>query len=231
LQFNRYREELVNELELVKLAENPDPRAPCLLLLDTSSSMSGEPIRALNEGLQTFYHDVMKDELARRRVELAIISFGSGGVRQVQDFVTVDDWTPQALKAGDSTPMGEALRMGLELLRDRKAAYKQAGLQYFRPWVFLITDGEPTDPWEDAAKQLQAEDAAKGLVFFAVGVEKANLAKLSQIAPLNRPPLKLKGLTFADLFLWLSQSQQRVSHSKVGDQLALPPIGWAEVNT
>lgn len=220
----------MNELELVKLAENPDPRAPCLLLLDTSSSMSGKPIKSLNEGIKAFYDDLMKDELARRRVEVAIVSFGSKA-ETIQDFITVDDWTPPSLAASGSTPLGKALETGLELLRKRKDTYKQAGLQYYRPWVFLITDGEPTDSWEAAAKDVRDEDANRGLLFFAVGVENANMKKLAQIAPDERPPLKLKGLHFAELFLWLSQSQQSVSHSKVGDQLALPPIGWAEVNT
>lgn len=221
----------MNELELVKLAENPDPRAPCLLLLDTSASMSGEPIKALNEGLNAFYQDVMKDDLAKRRVEIAIVSFGRDGVSCVQDFVTVDEWTPPKLSAGGSTPLGQALETGLTLLRERKETYKRAGLQYYRPWVFLLTDGEPTDAWEEAAEAVKQEDANKGLLFFAVGVEDANMKKLADIASANRPPLKLKGLHFAELFLWLSQSQQRVSHSKVGDQLALPAIGWAEVST
>jgi uncharacterized protein YegL len=221
----------MNELELVQLAENPDPRAPCLLLLDTSASMSGEPIRALNEGLQTFYRDVLKDELAKRRVEVAIVTFGNNGVQTAQDFVTVDEWTPPTLKSGGSTPLGQALEQGLTLLRNRKDLYKRAGLQYYRPWVFLITDGEPTDTWQDAAQKAQQEDANKGLLFFAVGVEKAKMDTLAQIATPQRPPIKLKGLNFADLFLWLSQSQQRVSHSRVGDQLALPPIGWADVST
>lgn len=221
----------MNELELVKLAENPDPRAPCLLLLDTSASMSGDALNALNEGIKAFHNDVMKDELARRRVELALVSFGYGGVTVAQDFVTVDDWTPQDLKAGGATPMGDAIERGLDSLIARKEMYKAAGLQYYRPWVFLITDGEPTDNWEEAAKRLKAEDDAKGLIFFAVGVEGANMTKLGQIASPTRPPLKLKGLQFSELFLWLSQSQQRVSHSRVGDQLALPAIGWAEVST
>ena len=221
----------MNELELVKLAENPDPRAPCLLLLDTSASMQGEAINALNEGLKAFHNDVMRDELARRRVEIALVGFGYDGVQAQQDFVTVDDWTPTDLKAGGSTPLGSAIDLGLDLLRTRKDMYQQAGLQYYRPWVFLITDGEPTDAWQDAAQRIQDEDDAKGLIFFAVGVENANMKKLTDIASPARPPIKLKGLQFAELFLWLSQSQQKVSHSRVGDQLALPPIGWAEVGT
>lgn len=218
-------------LDLVQLAENPDPRAPCLLLLDTSASMSGEPIRALNDGLATFHKDVMADELARRRVEVGIVAFGRGGVTVEQDFTTVETWTPSTLRAGGSTPMGEALATALELLGKRKEIYKQAGLQYYRPWLFLITDGEPTDRWEEAAQAARDADEGGGLLLFAVGVEGADMARLARIAPPERPPLKLKGLQFAELFMWLSQSQQQVSHSRVGDQLALPPIGWADVTT
>lgn len=221
----------MSDLELVQFAENPDPRAPCLLLLDTSASMSGPPLEALNEGLTAFKDDLMNDELARRRVEVALITFGSGGARVAQEFITVDEWQPPRLEAGGSTPMGEAMRLGLERLQARKELYKRAGTQYFRPWLFLMTDGEPTDRWEEPAQALKREDSQKGLVFFAVGVERANMERLAAIAPPSRPPLKLKGLMFAELFLWLSQSQQRVSHSRVGEQLELPPVGWAEVST
>lgn len=221
----------MSELDLVQLAENPDPRAPCLLLLDTSASMGGEPIRALNEGLQAFRDDLLTDELARRRVEVAIITFGSDGVQTAQEFVTADNWTPPQLQAGGATPLGGALTAGLQLLRERKDMYREAGLQYFRPWVFLITDGEPTDSYEEAARNVRQADADNGLAFFVVAVERANVLKLAEIAPAARPPLKLRGLQFAELFVWLSQSQQRVSHSRVGDQLALPPVGWSEVTS
>lgn len=221
----------MSELDLVQLAENPDPRAPCLLLLDTSASMGGEPIRALNEGLRVFQQDLMQDELARRRVEIALLTFGAGGVREVQNFITVDQWRPPELQAGGSTPMGLALERGLDLLRARKDMYREAGLQYFRPWLFLITDGEPTDQYTEAARLVRQEDSVSGLTFFVVGVERANMDRLAEIASPGRPPLKLRGLQFAELFLWLSQSQQRVSHSRVGEQLALPPVGWSEVST
>ncbi|MEM7734270.1 MAG: VWA domain-containing protein [Deinococcota bacterium] len=223
-------EAVSNELVHVQFADNPDPRVPCLLLLDTSHSMAGEAIAALNEGLQTFKRDIMQDALARRRVEVAIISFGNRGVNLVQDFVTVDDFEPPVLTAGGSTPLGQALEDGLALLRTRKDVYNQAGVQYYRPWVFLITDGAPTDAWQQQAAQIQQEEATRGLSFFCVGVERADMTTLAQIASDKRPPLKLKGLAFNELFLWLSQSHQRVSHSRIGDQVATPAIGWGSVD-
>ena len=61
--------------EAVEFAENPEPRCPCVLLLDTSSSMQGLPIDALNQGLRTFKDELMKDPLASRRVEVAVVTF------------------------------------------------------------------------------------------------------------------------------------------------------------
>lgn len=54
-------------------AENPEPRCPLLLLLDTSYSMAGAPIAQLNDGLATLRSDLLKDELAAKRVEIAVV--------------------------------------------------------------------------------------------------------------------------------------------------------------
>jgi hypothetical protein len=71
----------MSDLDIVEFADNPDPRCPCVLLLDTSSSMQGQPVGALNEGMRVFQADVQTDELAQRRSEIALVTFGNGGVR------------------------------------------------------------------------------------------------------------------------------------------------------
>lgn len=217
-------------LEDVEFATNPDPRCPCLLLLDTSGSMSGEPMSALNQGLQVFQMDIGRDPLTRRRVEIAIVTFGNGGVKQIQDFVTAVNFQAPTLTAGGDTPMGIAINFGFDMLQSRKDQYKNNGIAYYRPWIFMITDGTPTDEWQTAAQRVHDAEASKGVAFFAVGVAGANMQTLAQIAAPNRPPKMLQGLNFVEMFLWLSQSQQRVSNSKVGEQTALPPAdGWAAV--
>ncbi|HZQ50824.1 MAG TPA: VWA domain-containing protein [Bryobacteraceae bacterium] len=205
-----------------EFAINADPRCACLLLLDTSSSMEGERIRALNEGLRAFEGDIQEDSLARRRVEIAIITFG-GSVDRVLDFTPAGSFQAPTLSARGATPMGRAITEGVQLVKDRKAEYKSNGVLYYQPWIFMITDGEPTDEWEAAAKLTRAEAAAKSLTFFAVGVGEANTAVLKQITD---RVLKLDGLKFRELFIWLSQSQQRVSSSKVGEQTPLPSVGF-----
>jgi uncharacterized protein YegL len=214
----------------LEFADNPEPRCPCILLLDTSSSMKGERIAALADGLRRFRDEVGADALAKRRVEVAVVTFG-GGVRVVQDFVTVEDFQPPALQAGGLTPMGTAIRQALDLLDVRKGQYKTGGIAYYRPWVFLITDGapegEPAGAIDEAARRIQEEEAARRVAFFAVGVEGANMSLLATLS--QRPPVKLRGLRFVDLFVWLSRSAQQVAHSRVGDQVALPPVDWGTV--
>lgn len=116
-----------------EFANNPDPRCACVLLLDTSASMSGAPIDALNQGLKAFQQDLQEDGLAKRRVEIAIVTFGSGGVQTMQDFITAGEFTAPTLVEGGDTPMGAAIQTGLDLVRDRKAVYKQNGVVYYRP--------------------------------------------------------------------------------------------------
>lgn len=221
--------ELLNLSEAVEFAENPEPRCPCILLLDTSGSMQGEPINALNEGLLTFGQELNHDNLASKRVEVAIVTFNTQ-VEVVQDFITADEFEPPTLLAEGLTQMGGAILQGLDMLEIRKAMYRANGIAYYRPWIFLITDGEPQgEPdsvVEQATQRIKDDEAAKHVAFFAVGVEEANMTRLSQIVV--RQPLKLKGLNFKELFIWLSASMQQVSQSsQLEEQMPLPPATWS----
>lgn len=222
--------ELVRLEDAVEFAENPEPRCPCILLLDVSGSMQGAPIDALNAGLKTFAADLAQDSLAARRVEVAIVTFASD-VNVVGDFITADQFEPPTLAASGSTLMGTGIQKSLDLLSARKQVYREYGVAYFRPWVFMVTDGEPQGEErsiiEQASARIHEEEENKRVAFFAVGVQGANIEKLKSIAA--RGPLKLDGLNFRDMFLWLSASMQRVSQSKPGEQVALPPAGWGTV--
>lgn len=239
--------------EASEFAENPEPRVPCVLLLDTSGSMAeivGESgkstgrtfmqdgnlynevlggtsrIDLLNEGLVTLKETLASDSLASRRAEIAIVTFGDT-VTTIQEFVTAENFQPPKLQASGSTPMGQAILTGLDLIAKRKAIYRSAGVSYYRPWIFLITDGGPTDPWQSAAEQVKRGEESKAFAFFTFGVEGANMDVLSHIAA--RPPAKLKGVNFREIFLWLSKSMQAVTQSSPGDSVRLPKPGWDEV--
>jgi uncharacterized protein YegL len=99
--------------------------------------------------------------------------------------------------------------------------------------VFLITDGAPTDSVVAATRAIREGEAARKFNFFAVGVDGADFGRLAELAPPNRPPVRLDGLKFAELFRWLSSSLKTVSHSQAHSSassdalVALPaPSGW-----
>ena len=210
--------------------DNPEPRCPCVLLLDTSGSMGGQPIDQLNAGLKQFQQELASDSLAAKRVEVAIVTFGP--VRVQQDFVTADMFAAPRLATEADTPMGAAILEALDLIKLRKQLYQANGIAYYRPWIFLITDGAPTDAWAAAAKAVQEAEKAKAVAFFPVGVDGADFNVLRQLSP--RVPIRLRGLAFRELFQWLSNSLSGVSKSKVGEALRLPPPdtgpkGWAVI--
>lgn len=214
--------------DATEFVDNPEPRCPCLLLLDTSTSMRGERMRQLNEGLQTFRQQLNADSLAAKRVEVGIVTFGP--VQIQSEFTSAEHWVPPHLDANGATPMGEAIVAGLDLVDQRKQVYREQGISYYRPWLFLITDGGPTDRWDEAATRVKAAESAKAGSFFAVGVEGADMDTLAKIAV--REPLQLNGLDFGSLFTWLSNSMAAVSHSQVNDEVPLinpaTPSGWAK---
>jgi uncharacterized protein YegL len=105
-----------------EFAENPEPRCPCLLLLDNSMSMRGRPIKELNEGLSSFQSELATDSLASKRVEVAVITFGP--VKVQMDFTSALNFNAPKLSVAGDTPMGAAIEEGLEFLRARKDIYR-----------------------------------------------------------------------------------------------------------
>jgi uncharacterized protein YegL len=208
-----------------EFADNPEPRCPCVLLLDVSGSMAGEPIGELNAGLTVLKNELNADPLAIKRVEIGIVTFGP--VKVEMEFQSASSFFPPTLVSQGDTPMGAAILQSLELIRKRKDEYKANGIHYYRPWVFLITDGSPTDAWHAAADAIREAEKSKALAFFAVGVSGANMDTLRQISV--RPPLMLEGLRFAELFSWLSSSLSRVSVSTPGTEVHLATPGWTSI--
>ena len=213
--------------EAVEFAENPEARCACVLLLDTSGSMQGTAIDALNQGLWAFKEDLMKNSLASRRVEVAVVTFDSD-VKVVHEFVTADSFEPPTLTAQGLTHLGAGIHLALDMIQARKVLYRTHGVAYYRPWIFMVTDGEPQGEPEQIIEQvtqrLKQDEVNKRVAFFPVGVENANLDRLGQISV--RTPIKLTGLNFTEMFLWLSASMTAVSHSQMDEQVALPPVGW-----
>jgi len=231
---------MTDQYEVVPLnTDNPDPRVACALLVDVSGSMSGAPIQELNKGYADFRDYLRDDELAASRAEVVVIAFDSTAnvVVPLQEGRTLPPYT---FVAGGSTSMGAAINKALDVIDARKREYKQGGVEYYRPWIIVFSDGAPTDGqvFEQAVTRLTDVQSRKGVTVFPIGIGSADMATLGRLST-QRPAAKLNGVNFSAFFEWLSASMSAVSASQTSgssdadiaamtEQVQLPDIsGWA----
>jgi uncharacterized protein YegL len=210
----------------IGLAQNPEPRCPCLILTDVSGSMAGKPIAEVNAGQQRLKAKLVEDALACLRVELALVTFNEN-VTVAIDFCSPDNFNPPTLTASGGTHLGAAILKGLEMLNARTAEYRAAGISYYRPWLMLLTDAESGDDIAEAAQLVKEAESNRRLAFFGIGVLGANMNALGSLS--LRPPLCLEGIKFQELFEWLSVNLSSVAVSRPGDQVPLTAPTWATV--
>jgi uncharacterized protein YegL len=227
-------------LEPDDLVTNRQQRCPVVLALDASSSMHGTRIDTLNETLKGFKEELVSDPVAALRVELAVVRFDSTATL-VQDFVTARNFNPPVLEASGTTAMGEAVNIALDQLEARKQRYRETGVKYYRPWLWLMSDGMPNDDWEAAAARALAAERDKKVSVFAVGIgDGANLSVLGEFSA--RPAVRVQPGMFGRMFEWLSASLQARSKSipveteggdgaaaattAAGEQIKFDPIDW-----
>jgi uncharacterized protein YegL len=223
------------------LAINRQERCPVVLALDVSSSMA-DCIGELNAALVQFKNDLIEDQLASLRIEIAIVTFDDKA-HLLQDFVNITDFHPRTLTVSGTTAMGSAMDLALKTIEARKTLYRSSGIRYFRPWIWLMSDGAPNDAgWEAAADRVKAAQAAKKVQVYGVGIgAAADLATLARFATAE-PPVRVQPGMFRNMFAWLSTSLQMQSNSTpvvspgggenvtavtaAGDQIKLPPVDW-----
>jgi uncharacterized protein YegL len=194
----------------------------CVFILDTSGSMKGLAIDRLNEGLREFKNQLVDGfgEVTQKCIDVAFITFGPDVVLHSSDgqrisrgqyfdpkttFVPVRRMNPPTFHANGRTPMGEALDWALDLIKMQKERYNQIGTSYHRPWIFCITDGEPTDEYRTAAARLKQTQDSRGVLGYCAGVDGYNREIMTQIFDPKRI-FTLYGQNFSALFEFLSNS-------------------------
>ena len=239
------------------LANNPATRVPICICLDLSGSMNtvesgtfketGRQVHIdgklynmveggttrldeLQKGLEHLFRSIKEDDMAVDAAEIAIVGFDEEA-KVLLDFDHVENQSVPHLNAdGDNTAIGEGVKLALKMLEERKELYKETGVQYFQPWLVLMTDGENNVNPQALATATQTASKLvneKKLTIFPIGIgAEADMATLAKFSP-KRPPLRLKGVKFSEFFEWLSQSISRTSVSKPGEEVTLPPVnGW-----
>ena len=200
----------LTELDLI---ENPEPRLACMVVIDTSGSMTGEPIAEVNQGIRRLNQEIASDELTLSRAEIGIIAFNDLW-SVVQAFGDETDFEESQLTAGGGTKMAPPLNAALDAIEARKSQYKEHGIPYYRPIIMLITDGHPEhdsrDQLAEVEQRIKTAQAGRALTFFAIGTDRADMAFLNQLS--SSPARKLQG-----------------SQSTLGETVQLPSVDpWSE---
>lgn len=202
---------------------NDSRRLPVYLLIDTSGSMAGAPITAVNEGLKIFEEIVRNDQQCKETVHISVIRFDSDA-SQMQPLTEAEKFTAPMLAASGGT----ALSKGMSTLRDAIAKeLKPKSGDYagdYKPLVFLLTDGQPNpaDPWKQEYDQLNSQKGRRPGLFVAIGAGPgADEAMLRQLAPENTHMLaSLDSAKLRDLFKWMANSTIAVTGNTVANQNA-----------
>ena len=217
-----------DEVTVDDLNDNPTTRVPVVLCLDVSASMTiDNRIDQLNRGVQEFFRSVSEDHIARYSAEICIVTFGSEAQKLI-DFNYADRqkaaFAKMTLQAKGNTAMGAAVEMSLSLLDARKKEYQEKGIDYWQPWLVLMTDGQATDNIDTAVARCQELVGQGKLVIFPLALGKgANLKQLELFSP-KRPPMRINEHKMSEFFNWLSQSVRTTSQSTLGDRVNLPDI-------
>lgn len=218
--------------DLLGLGVNPTTRVPVVLCLDVSASMTIDgKIEQLNKGVQEFFRSVSEDKIAKWAAEICIVTFNNEAKKQVDfDYVEKQKEAFAALEliASGNTAMGAAVELALYLLEQRKAEYGRKGIDYWQPWLVLMTDGQATDNIDKASAQCRKLVEEGKLVVFPLALGRgANIEELRFFSP-KRAPLRLNEHKLSEFFNWLSQSVRTTSQSAPGTKVNLPDVStWA----
>lgn len=234
------------------LFDNPAARIPLCLCLDVSGSMneiiSGNPtftgrtevidgqkykvceggktkLEYLKEGIQTLYDDLKSNSNTKYSADVSIVTF-SDDAYVVADFSGVREQSSiYELKTGGMTDMGKGVNLALDLLSARKTEYKEAGREYYQPWLFLMSDGDANgDKTELQVAQKRVNDQVKceKLTFIPVGFgNKNDFGKNNELNHFSETEkaVRYDSIDYVRFFKWIAQSMEEVSRSNVGTKI------------
>lgn len=198
-------------------------RLPVYLLLDCSGSMSGEPIEAVRQGIKALLSDLKGDPQALETAYLSVITFNSTA-RQIIPLTELMQFKEPELSAGGATSLGAALKLLTNCIKNevRKSTEYQKG--DWKPIVFLLTDGAPTDNWESSASELKQTKPANIIACGAgSNADDTVLKKITECVIMMNT---LSSGDLAQFFAWVSGSIKMSSKSldaKPGLAIELPP--------
>ena len=210
-------------------AVNQEQKCLCVFVLDVSGSMRGAKLDALNQGMKDFYNEIQCgeggiSEKLIEQLEVAVIQYDEEvKILREPKLLDEEEIPPVLEERGSTTETVVAMEEAIKMVEDRKAWYKETGQKYYRPWIVVMTDGEPygnrasQSDIDNISSRVAADTAAKKYFMMGIGVGEANMELLGKMC--GGKALPLSGTKFTEFFKWLSNSLSMVSTSKEGDKV------------
>ena len=228
-----YDDEKIPFEQMANFAENDQDRCPVILVVDVSASMRGN-IEQLNDAIAKFRDTVLSDPVATLRVEVALVAFNHQ-VEVLQDFASIDEFDPSPLTARGGTYMCAAVNQALDIIEARKDDYRANGVGYYRPWMFILTDGLTADASNilPTALRLREIESTKGVTTFAILAGDARHdGTRQQLLQMTDRVLTMKEAAYDELLEWMANSTIAMSNSNTGERMTMEdPSAWLEVET
>lgn len=214
------------------LKRNKAERLPCVLIVDGSSSMRGESIAQLQEGLMLLERSLKEDDDTADGVQIAVIRMGGHDeIIELSGFVDAAEFVAPVVEANGSTPLGKAVDHAMGLIEDQKQRYRASGISYKRPWLWIMSDGAPTDVWQPVAERARAAQIDKRFTLWAVGIGSQVPLDTMKAFTNGERCFRLSERNIKDMFEFMSRSMSAGSKAAAGQQMALParPSGMVEL--
>ncbi len=178
-------------------------RLPVYLVLDTSGSMSGEPIQAVKNGVQMLVSSLRQDPQALETAYLSVITFDSSA-HELVPLTDLPSFQAPNIAATGVTAMGEALSLVAECAKRDVVKASATQKADWRPMVFLMSDGVPTDDFEKGLARFKQE---KWGAVVACAVNDADVSILQRIAPESVVQLDTSdSASMSAFFKWVTAS-------------------------
>ena len=178
-------------------------RLPVYILADCSGSMSGDPIESVKAGISALHSELMNDPSAVESAFLSVITFDSNA-RQLVPLTELASFNPPNLTASGTTALGAALKVLIDCLQSEVKQNSGEVKGDWKPLVFLLTDGAPTDNWQKYADDLKAKRPGN-----IIAVACGDGADTSLLKSITDTVLEMKNMSpndFSAFFKWVTQS-------------------------
>lgn len=209
----------------------------CVFVIDTFSLMDDKAIDEVTLGIQRILDDIESDDVSRERVEVAFITHErlSDEIRIIKEPVPIRQAViPLLTTTTDDTSLMESLYVAMDVVETWKERYKSLGISYYRPWIFLISNGLSlvSCNHDEIANRIKQDTSNKKYVFLPIYTKDAKVPLLQEIES-DVPITALDSLNITDCFKWLSASMGTIVSAEEGQQagLSAEPSDWMDAFT